>query len=424
MSEIVIKGGTLVDRSGERRGDLAIEAGRIVAVGDDLSGSTVLDADGCIVTPGLVDLFPALGQPGHEESETLETAARSAALAGYTALVAAPTSSPVVDNASMVRDVLALGASTACDVHVAGAITVGAAGERLAPVGEMAALGVRLFTDGDSGVQDDRLMRRAMEYAAGLGVTLAQHCENAALSEGGHMHEGARSAMLGVPGVPAEAEELMVMRDVTLARLTGCRVHFRRLSTAGSIGIVRAARGSGMAITADVTAHHLVLTDERCETYDPVYKVTPPLRTDDDVAALRAAVADGVVDAVVSDHCPHELHQKECPFDQAPPGVVGLETAPSVLLTEVGLAPTALVQQLSVGPAALAGLADTHGGTLEPGRPANIAVLDPTQTWLVDPASLASRSRNCPFDGWSLRGKARHTINNGEPTVIDGEAQR
>ncbi len=247
MPQVVIKGGTVVDAHGSRRADVVVEDGRVVAVGDDLTADEVVDAGGCTVSPGLVDLHTHLRQPGHEEAETVETGSRAGALGGYTALVAMPNTTPAIDSAAMVHEVLDLGRSALCDVHVAGAITVGREGEKLAPIGEMAALGVRLFTDDGRGVQDARMMRRAMEYASDLDVILAQHCEDEAIAQGGAMHEGEWSSRLGLPGQPREAEELMVQRDLALARLTSARVHFQHLSTAGSLAMVRARASSGSA---------------------------------------------------------------------------------------------------------------------------------------------------------------------------------
>jgi dihydroorotase len=289
---------------------------------------------------------------------------------------------------------------------------------------EMAALGVRLFTDDGSGVQDARLMRRALEYAGGLGVTLAQHCEDAALAGGGHMHEGEWSSRLGIPGQPAEAEELMVMRDIALSRLTGARVHFQHLSTAGSVAMMRTARAEGLAVTAEATPHHFTLTDASCAGFDPVFKVNPPLRTDADVAAVKAGLADGTLDAIATDHAPHAPHLKEQPFDQAPPGILGLETALALALTELDLPLEQVIALLSWRPAAIAGIADRHGGRIEPGRPANLCVIDPAVVWIVDPDGLASRARNTPYAGRKLTGRVRHTLWRGEAVVVDGEAQR
>jgi len=305
---VVVRGGTVVDATGPRRADVLVADGVVAAVADGVdvpAGATVLDAADCIVSPGLVDLHAHLRQPGAEEAETVETGSRAAALGGYTAVVAMPNTDPPIDSAAVATEVLALGAGALCRVAVAGAITVGRAGTRLAPMAELAALGVRLFTDDGAGVQDAGVMRRAMEYAHGLGVTLGQHCEVDALAAGGHMHEGAWSSRLGVPGIPAEAEELMVARDIALARMTGGRVHFLHLSTARSLAMVAAAKAEGLAVTAEVTPHHLSFTDERLAGYDAVFKVNPPLRSVDDVAALRAGCAAGDVDAVATDHAPH-----------------------------------------------------------------------------------------------------------------------
>lgn len=420
----VIKGGRIVDATGDRSGDVVIADGRIVAVGPDLSADEVLDASGCIVAPGLVDLHSHLREPGQEEAETIETGARGAALGGFTAVVAMPNTTPAIDSAAVVRDVLELGATAPCDVFTSGAITVGRQGEQLAPMAEMAALGVRLFTDDGAGVQDNRLMRRAMEYATGLGVTLAQHCEDDALCGGGHMHEGEWSARLGIAGQPAEAEELMVMRDIALARLTGCPIHFQHLSTAGSVSMVGAAVAAGLRVTAEVTPHHFTLTHAECASYDPVFKVNPPLRTDDDVAAVRAGMASGAIAAIATDHAPHAPEAKELPFDQAPPGMLGLETALALALTELDLPVADVLALLSWNPARIAGIDDTHGLPVAEDNPANLCVIDPATTWTVDGAAMASRSANTPYQGRTLQGRVRHTILHGERVVVDGVAQR
>jgi dihydroorotase len=410
------------------RADVAIGAdGRIAAVGPDLAagpGDLVLDAGGCLVLPGLVDLHAHLREPGGEEAETVATAARAAALGGFTCVVAMPDTDPPIDSAGVAREVLDLGRGAPCDVRVAGAITQGRAGERLAPMAELAELGVRLFTDDHRGVQDPRLMRRALEYARGLGVTLAQRCDDEALSAGGHMHEGAVSARLGIPGQPAEAEELMVVRDIALARLTGARVHFQSLSTGGSLAMVRAARAGGLPVSCEVTPHHFTLTDECCTDFDPVWKTQPPLRTGADVAAVRAALADGGVDCIATDHSPHPPEEKERPFDDAPAGALGLETALALALTHLDVGPARVAALLSANPAVIAGVADEHGGPIAVGRPANLCVVDPTEAWVVDVHRLASRSRNTPFAGATLTGRVRHTLLRGEPVVRDGEAQR
>lgn len=417
-----------MDGTGSREADVLIRDGVIASVGPRMAGgpagTVVLDAAGCIVGPGLVDLHSHLRQPGREEAETVETGARAAAIGGYTAVVAMPNTDPPIDSAGVVREVLQLGAASCCSVHVAGAITVARAGTQLAPMAEMAALGVRIFTDDGTGVQDARLMRRALEYASALGVVLAEHCEDAALAAGGHMHEGEWSSRLGIAGSPAEAEELMVTRDLALCRLTGAPVHLLHLSTAGSVAMIRGAKASGLPVTAEAAPHHFSLTHAEVASYDPVFKVNPPLRTDADVAAVKAGLADGTLDAIATDHAPHTQEDKEAPFDQAPPGVLGLETALAVALTELPLPIEQVLALLSWQPARIAGIDHEHGGPIREGRPANLCVIDPAHQWVVDPLALASKSRNTPYAGRKLTGRVRHTLLWGEPVVVDGEAQR
>ncbi len=431
MPELLIRGGTVIDRTGERRADVRVVDGTVVEVGKGLSasaGATELDAGGCAVTPGLVDLHTHLREPGREEAETVESGTRAAALGGFTAVVAMPNTDPPLDSAESVRNVFALAEGAMAQVAVAGAITVGRAGERLAPMAELAALGVRLFTDDGDGVQSAGLMLRALQYATGLGVTLGQHCEDRSLAAGGTMHEGAWSSRLGLPGMPSEAEEVMVARDIALSRATGGRVHFLHLSTAGSIDLVRRARAEGLPVTAEVAPHHFTLTDGCTSTYDPIFKVNPPLRTQSDVDAVKAALMDGTADAIATDHAPHSPELKDLPFDQAPPGMLGLETALALAITELDLTLERIVALLSWQPAVIAGLDPDHGGRqggpIAPGAVANLCVIDPTATWTVDPKSMASRSRNTPYSGRTLTGRVRHTVLVGEPVVIDAEAQR
>jgi dihydroorotase len=419
---VVLRGGDVVDETGRRRADVLIgDDGLVAAVGDQLDGDQVFDCGGCVVSPGLVDLHTHLRQPGREEAETIETGSRAAALGGYTTVVAMPNTEPAIDCASVVREIVELGSKALCEVRPAAAITVGRQGEQLVPMAELAALGVRLFTDDGAGVQSSLLMRRALEYASALGVTLAQHCEDAGLSLGTHMHEGEWSSRLGIPGMPAEAEELMVHRDIVLGRLTGAPVHFLHLSTAGSVELVRAAKAKGLRVTAEAAPHHFTLTHAEVASYDPVFKVNPPLRTDADVAAVKAGLADGTIDAIATDHAPHAQELKEAPFDEAPCGMLGLETALSLALTELDLPIERVLALLSWQPARIAGV---DAGPIDAGRPASLCVIDPAHAWTVDPQRLASRSRNTPYAGRSMTGKVRHTIHKGEPVVIDGEAQR
>mgnify|MGYP002336006877 CR=1 FL=1 len=427
MSEaILFRGGEVIDETGTRRADVLVSDGVVGDVGESLeppAGVTVLDVDGCVVSPGLVDLHAHLREPGDPEAETVVTGSRAAALGGYTAVVAMPNTDPPIDNVAVVEQVRQLARGALCHVEVSAAITVGRAGERLAPLGELADAGVRLFTDDGTGVQDPGLMRRALEYARPLGITLAQHCEDLALAGGGHMHEGEWSSRLGIPGVPALAEEAMVSRDLALAAVARGRLHLLHLSTARSVELVRAARAAGVAVTCEVSPHHLMLTDEEVGSYDPAFKVNPPLRPADDVVALRDAVADGTIDAIATDHAPHPPQAKQAPFDQAPPGMLGLETALAVALTVLEMPVDAVLAALSWKPARIAGLAD-HGRRVAPGEPANLCVIDPAEAWSVDPMALASAARNTPFAGRKLTGRVRHTVFRGELVVSDGEARR
>jgi dihydroorotase len=425
---LVLRGGRVVDATGERTADVLIADGTIIAVEPDLSGDRELDAGGCVVAPGLVDLHVHLREPGHEEAETIETGARAAARGGFTAILAMPNTEPPQDDPAVVAAVLAAGARSACDVHAAGCITRARAGTELAPMGELHALGVRVFTDDGACVESAAVMRRALEYASSLhGAVVAQHAEDAALCDGGHMHEGEWSSRLGIPGRPAVAEASIVARDCLLAELTGTRLHFLHVSSAAAIALIRDAKARGLPVTAEAAPHHFTLTDAACATFDPVFKVHPPLRSDADVAAVHAGLADGTIDAIATDHAPHAPETKERPFEEAPPGMLGLETALALTLTEL-VAPrvvslTDALALLSWRPAAIAGLAD-HGGPVAPGRPAHLCVLDPAATWTVDPNRLASRARNTPYVGRTLTGQVRHTLLRGEPVVIDGEAQR
>jgi dihydroorotase len=428
MSSLIIRNGIVIDQRGERRADVLVVDSRIAAVGDALEapdGATVLDATGCFVTPGFVDLHVHLREPGREEAETIETGSRAAALGGFTAVVAMPNTDPAHDSVATVEFVRAQGVRAGlCEVIPSGCITVGRAGEHLAPLGELAAAGVSLFTDDGNGVQDPALMRRALEYAKPLGITLAQHCEVASLTQGAVMHEGSCCSHLGLPGWPALAEELMVHRDIELVRLTGAPVHLLHLSTARSVELVRAAKADGLPVTAEATPHHFTLTDTQLASFDAVFKVNPPLRTPDDIAAIKVGLADGTIDAIATDHAPHPPEAKEAPLDQAPPGMLGLETALALALGELDMPVAAVVAALSWKPAAIARIGDRQGRPVEVGEPANLAVFDPQHEWTVVPGQLASKSRNTPYAGRQLRGKVRHTVFAGTAVVVDGRATR
>jgi dihydroorotase len=416
---INIRGASIVDSTvGGRPADVRVDDGRIAAVvepGETLAVADLeLDGTGCIIAPGLVDLHAHLREPGREESETIETGSRAAALGGFTAIV------------EFVRE---QGRRAGlCEVAPSGCITVGRAGEVLAPYAELRAAGVTFFTDDGNGVQDPQLMRRALEYARDLDVVLAQHCEVSSLTKGAVMHEGACCSRLGLPGWPALAEELMVHRDIELCRLTGATMHFLHLSTARSVELVRRAKADGLAITAEAAPHHFSLDDEMLGGFDPVFKVNPPLRTSADIAALKVGLADGTIDAIATDHAPHASHLKEQPLDQAPPGMLGLETALAVAITELvvpGLMDLrGVLAALSWNPARIARLGERHGRPVAVGEPANLVVFDPNEEWTIDRGRSASRSSNNPYHGRSVRGRVRHTLFGGEAVVVDGEARR
>ncbi|MGY1804041.1 dihydroorotase [Blastococcus sp. SYSU D00922] len=412
--------------------DILVKDGRIAAIGDSLqaTGAEVVDAAGLIALPGLVDLHTHLREPGREDAETVETGSRAAALGGFTAVHAMANTDPVADTAGVVEQVWRLGEQAGLvDVVPVGAVTVGLKGERLAELGAMAdsAARVRVFSDDGHCVSDPALMRRALEYVKAFDGVVAQHAEEPRLTVGAQMHEGDRSARLGLTGWPAAAEEAIIARDVLLAGHVGARLHVCHVSTAGSVEILRWAKGRGVQVTAEVTPHHLLLTDACAESYDPVFKVNPPLRTDDDVQALRQALAEGVIDAVATDHAPHAVEDKESEWAQARPGMLGLEQALSVVvetMVESGLLDWAgVADRMSVRPAAIGRLSG-HGRPLAPGEPANLLLLDPASRVTVDPAALASRSRNSPYAGRELPGRVVATFLRGVPTVLDGKAQK
>ena len=431
---IIIRQGLVVGADSNDVADVLIVDGRIAEVASTIDAprdTQVIDARDCWVGPGFVDLHTHLREPGREAAETIESGARAGALGGYCALVAMPNTEPALDSVALVSFVLERGAITALDVAVAGAITVGRHGESLAPMAEMAALGVRLFTDDGLGVQDPSVMRRALTYAKPLGVRLAQHCEDERLAAGGTMNEGALSGRLGLIGRPALAEEIMVLRDIELVRLTGAPLHFLHLSTRRSIDLVLAARAEGLPVSFEVAPHHFTLDEEACATYDPIFKVHPPLRAASDVEGLRDALRHGVVDAVATDHAPHAPELKDLPFDEAPAGMLGLEHCASLTVEALGVSPdpTLFFQVLSRGPARIAQLRredqplrhSAHGAAMVVGEDANVTVFDPSARWSVDRHALASRSMNTPYDGRVLVGRVRATIAKGR-LVVDQES--
>jgi dihydroorotase len=391
------------------------------------AGAEVVDAAGLIALPGLVDLHTHLREPGREDAETVLTGTRAAAAGGYTAVHAMANTDPVADTAGVVEQVWRLGREAGyCDVQPVGAVTVGIAGERLAELGAMAdsAARVRVFSDDGHCVSDAALMRRALEYVKAFGGVIAQHAQEPRLTEGAQMNEGAVSSLLGLRGWPAVAEEAIIARDVLLAAHTGSRLHVCHLSTAGSVELVRWAKSKGYPVTAEVTPHHLLLTDELARGYDPIYKVNPPLRTAEDVAAVRAGLADGTIDVVATDHAPHPVEAKDCEWAVAAMGMLGLETALSVVqqtMVETGLLDWAgVADRMSVRAAVIGSLAG-HGRPIEPGEPANLTLLDPAASRVIEPGALHSRSRNTPYAGLKLPGAVHATFLRGAATVIDGK---
>lgn len=422
---IVIKGGSVVGANGVDRADVLVENDVIVKVGKNLTGDITLDATDCHIFPGFVDLHAHLREPGREDTETIETASRAGAKGGYTALIAMPNTNPAHDSVTVIEFVLEQGRKAGLlDVFPSGCITMGRQGEALAPLAELSAAGVRIFTDDGSGVQDPVLMGRAMQYAKSLGVTMAQHCEVSALTQGAVMNECGCSSDMGVPGWPAIAEEMMVQRDIEMSRVTGASVHFLHLSTARSVDLVREAKAEGLNVTAEVTPHHLSLTQELLTTFDPVYKVNPPLRSMMDIQALKVGLLDGTIDAVATDHAPHARRDKELTLDQAPPGMIGLETALGVVLSAVDLDPVQIAAVMSRNPARIAQITEQHGHSIGIGDIAHLCVVDLDALWQVDPSKMASKSRNTPFVGRQLRGMVRSTMYRGQITVLDGVAQK
>jgi dihydroorotase len=418
---------------GEEPVDLLLRDGVIAEIGAhlDAAGGQYVDAAGLVALPGLVDLHTHLREPGREDAETVWTGSRAAALGGYTAVFAMANTEPVADTAGVVEQVWRLGRQAGlADVLPVGAVTVGLAGERLAELGAMAdsAARVRVFSDDGRCVSDPALMRRALEYVKAFGGVIAQHAEEPRLTAGAQLNEGVRSAQLGLVGWPAAAEEAIIARDALLAGHVGSRLHVCHVSTAGSVEILRWAKARGVRVSAEVTPHHLLLTDDLAVSYDPVYKVNPPLRTAEDVAALRAGLADGTIDCVATDHAPHTAEDKETEWGAARPGMLGLETALSVVVQAMvatgALDWRGVADRMSAAPARIGGIDGQHVGRIEVGAPANLALVDAEARWVVDPGELASRSRNTPYAGRELPARVVATFLRGEPTVLDGKALR
>ena len=423
MTDLLIRGGRVIDpsRGTDDVADVLLRDGRIEAVGRNIpaeQGVSVLDAAGKVVAPGLIDIHVHLREPGFEHAETIATGAMAAAAGGFTAVCAMPNTDPVTDNQAAVGFIVRQAARAGLTrVYPIGAISVGQKGEQLSEFGEMVGAGAVAVSDDGKPVASSHMMRTALEYAQTFGIPVADHCEEPTLAAGGVMHEGLVATRLGLKGIPAAAEEIMVGRDILLAELTGGHVHLCHMSTRGSVELIRRAKERGVRVTAEVTPHHLTLTDLACEGYDTQAKMNPPLREAADVAALRAALKDGVIDCIASDHAPHAYDAKEAAFDDAPFGVAGLETAFGVAWTELVeggvLTAAELIARMSTAPAAALRL---PGGSLKPGAPADVVVLDVTARWTVDPVTFFSKSRNTPFAGRTLTGRAALTVVGG--TVV------
>ena len=402
--------------------DVRIEDGVIAQIGTGLEAAEVVDGAGAILLPGLVDLHTHLREPGREDAETVATGTRAAAVGGFTAVHAMANTDPVADTAGVVEQVWRLGEEAGyADVRPVGAVTVGLAGERLAELGAMAdsAAHVRVFSDDGHCVSDALLMRRALEYVKAFDGVIAQHAQEPRLTEGAQMHEGDLSGQLGLRGWPAVAEEAIIARDVLLADHVGSRLHICHVSTAGSVEILRWAKSRGISVTAEVTPHHLLLTDQTATTYDPIYKVNPP----SDVAAVRQALAEGIIDIVATDHAPHAMEDKECEWAAASFGMLGLQTALPVVnetMVRTGLLDwTEVAARMSTVPAEI-GRVSNHGRPIEVGEPANLTLFDPDVEWVVQASDMVSRSRNTPYAGMVLHGKVLGTWLRGRATVLDG----
>jgi dihydroorotase len=418
MKPILLRNGRIVDPANGRDeiGDLVI-VDRRIGNSDTNDGVNEIDCTGKVVAPGLIDLHVHLREPGQSAKETIASGARAAAAGGFTTIVCMPNTSPAVDNASVVTWILEKARSEACvNVFPTGAITKEIAGEELAPIGALKRAGVVAITDDGHCVQNHELMRRALEYAGMFDLVVMDHCQDYNLVGKGVMHEGAVSTVLGLPGWPAIGEEIIVARNAHLAELTGTPIHCQHLSAAGSVRILREARARGIPLSGEVCPHHIALTDDSLRGYDTNFKMNPPLRSKEHVEALIEGIADGTITVLASDHAPHSSYEKEVEFDQAPFGILGLETEFSLFLDILlhkrkAISLPRLIELYTVNPAKLLGL---DRGTLSVGSPADVTIIDPNREWTVDKEQSASRSRNNPFHGWQLKGRAVRTIVGGE----------
>ncbi len=429
---LLLRGGRVLDpRSGvDAELDVLINGEHVAAVGEQLdvpADVETLDCRGLWVTPGLVDLHTHLREPGFEVAEDVATGSAAGAAGGYTALCAMANTDPVCDSAAVAELVQRRGREVGlADVYPVGSITRGLRGRELTEFGELndSDAAVDFFSDDGMPVADSLVMRRALQYATTVDAVICNHAEEPSLTDGAQMNEGRMSSLLGLPGWPREAEEIMIGRDVILAGGVGARLHVPHVSTKGAVDLIRRAKQLSIAVTAEVTPHHLLLTDELVASFDPVYKVNPPIRTQEDVEALREALADGTIDVVATDHAPHAPESKDRPWEHAPFGMLGLETSFAIVNTHLvrtgTLSALDAIAKLSSAPAEIRAATGAHGGPIETGAPANLAVFDPDVEWNVDSLQMQSRSRNSPFHGLQLQGRSRHTLLRGRFTLRDG----
>ena len=415
MHDLVIRKGSVLTTDGVVEADVAVDDGSITAIGSVADGGRVeIDANGSWVGPGLVDIHTHLREPGQEWKEDIASGSAAAAAGGFTAVVAMPNTEPTIDSGHLAEYIKARGADVGLvDVSPAGALTMGRAGEHMAHIDELWAAGARIFTDDGDSLADASLLRLVMDYVAQLGGVISQHAVDADLSSAGFMHEGHVSSRLGMYGIPGAADDVVIARDIDLARLTGARYHVQHVSTERSVGLIAAAKSEGLTVTAEVTPHHLMFTDVDVATTNPDFMMMPPLRSEADRKALVEGLRTGVIDAVATDHAPHAAIEKEVPFEVAPNGVLGLEWAPSVVNMTADLDQAAFFDRMSVRPARIAQL-DDHGQLLAPGLPATMVVFDPTAEWT--PTRCVSKSRNAPYLGLALRGQVRATLLRGTMT--------
>lgn len=412
---LVLKGGSVVGPDGVTDADVKVEDGQVVAIGPDLTGDETIDCSGAWVGPGLVDIHVHFREPGHEWKEDIGTGSAAAAAGGFTAVVAQPNTDPATDRGHLARYIASRGDEVGLvEVAVAGAITLDRAGSRLSHLDELWEAGVRVFSDDGDTVADAGVLRRAMEYVVDRGGVIAQHAEDPGLARGGHMHEGRVSAKLGMLGLPAVAEEVIIARDLRLVVLTGCAYHIQHVSTAGSVELLRDAKEAGLPVTAEVAPHHLSFDHTLVEGMDGVAKMYPPLRSESDREALLEGLRSGLIDAVATDHAPHSANEKDVPFEEAPRGVIGLETAAGAIHTDVGFGPVDFFDRMSVGPARIAQLAE-QGQWPEVGKPANLTVFHPDRPVEVGP-SFESKSSNSPWVGRTLAGSVIATVYGGRVT--------